>query len=212
VPNARVGLRNAAAGAIVAAVLWEAGKWGFTQYLSYSASYARFYGSIALIPLFLFWVYLTWLIVLFGLQVSYGLQVFSTWQPKQTGHDDEPAFVDPASILLVMGAVARRFLAGQSADASQVAEEAGLNETITRRMLDQLTDAGLLNRVADGDSDADYALAKPAEQIQALDVLSAGEALAPASTGDATMQRLRAARLDLLKDKPVSELIEEEEA
>ncbi|HWQ28598.1 MAG TPA: YhjD/YihY/BrkB family envelope integrity protein, partial [Dehalococcoidia bacterium] len=66
VPNTKVRWRPALVGAFVAAVLWEAGKWGFTQYLRYSAAYERIYGSIALIPLFLLWVYLTWLIVLLG--------------------------------------------------------------------------------------------------------------------------------------------------
>lgn len=70
VPNTRVHLGPALLGAAIAAIMWESGKWGFTTYVHYSAGYSRLYGSLALIPLFLLWVYLTWLIVLFGLQLA----------------------------------------------------------------------------------------------------------------------------------------------
>src|SRR5262249_6220086 len=74
VPNTRVKVGPALSGAAVAAVVWEASKWAFTQYLKFSTGYAKLYGSIALIPLFLLWVYVTWCIVLFGLNVAYYLQ------------------------------------------------------------------------------------------------------------------------------------------
>ena len=56
-------------------LLWEAAKFGFQVYVATAVPYSAIYGSIGLIPLFLFWIYVTWLIVLFGLILTYTLQV-----------------------------------------------------------------------------------------------------------------------------------------
>jgi len=76
VPNKRIDFRAALWGALGAAVLWEMSKWGLVAYVKYSTSYARLYGVIALLPLFLLWVYVTWIIVLLGFQVAVTLQTF----------------------------------------------------------------------------------------------------------------------------------------
>jgi uncharacterized BrkB/YihY/UPF0761 family membrane protein len=76
VPNKRIDFRAALWGGLGAAVLWELSKWGLVGYIKYSSSYARLYGVIALLPLFLLWVYVTWIIVLLGFQVAVTLQTF----------------------------------------------------------------------------------------------------------------------------------------
>ncbi|GAB4384793.1 MAG: YihY/virulence factor BrkB family protein [Phycisphaerales bacterium] len=176
VPNTRVQLRPALIGAVVAAVLWEAGKWGFTQYLSYSTGYARFYGSLALIPLFLLWVYITWMIVLFGLQVSYTLQHFGADQNTKSGPSDQgPVIVEPAMVLAVGAALVRRFGEGKAAHIEDVAVDTGLPAGVCARMIEALQREGLLHEVA-GQEGA-YCLAKPAESIPAVHLLEAAESL-----------------------------------
>jgi membrane protein len=73
-PNTRVKLRAALLGAGTAAVCWELGKWGFGLYVENAVGYSALYGSLGLIPLFLLWLYVTWLIVLMGLELTYMLQ------------------------------------------------------------------------------------------------------------------------------------------
>ena len=175
VPNTRVKLRPALAGALVAAVLWELGKWGFRQYLDFSAGYATFYGSLGLLPLFLIWVYATWLIVLFGLQVAYALQNFGEFDLRE-GDDDGPAIVDPACILLVASGVARRFGEGKSSFVNQIARDSGLPESLTGRMLRRLVELGVVHEVERGEDRA-FALARPADSIDAADVLRAAAEL-----------------------------------
>ena len=81
-PNTRVSVKAAAIGAAVSAVLWELAKYGFQIYLSEAVPYSL-YGSLGLIPLFLFWIYLTWLVVLFGLILTYTLQALGGHLPDQ---------------------------------------------------------------------------------------------------------------------------------
>jgi membrane protein len=57
-------------GAFVAAVLLLIGKGSLGLYFSYAISLHQMYGSLGLVPVFMFWMYLMWLIILLGLQVS----------------------------------------------------------------------------------------------------------------------------------------------
>ena len=210
IPNTRVELRSALAGAFVAAVLWEAGKWGFTQYLSYSANYQRLYGSLALIPLFMLWVYLTWLVVLFGLQISYGLQMFKTWSGENEPDGSAPSIVDPASILAVISVVAERFGHGMPADAAMVADRTGLDGDVTARMLDRLAERSLVHQVRHQDQDGWFVLARPPQAITAAEILELGDELAgtQSQTQD-LMGRLRAARLEAVQDRPLAAFMDE---
>lgn len=76
VPNCRVPVSYGLIGAGVAALLFEIAKHGFTFYVANVPTYATVYGALAIIPLFLVWVYVSWVIVLFGAQLVYCLMIF----------------------------------------------------------------------------------------------------------------------------------------
>ncbi len=73
-PNTRVHPKPAMIGALVSAVLLATGKRTMGAYLENAMSLSQLYGSLGLVPLFMFWVYVMWLAVLFGLEVSALLQ------------------------------------------------------------------------------------------------------------------------------------------
>src|SRR6185295_188734 len=66
----------AALGSFIAALMWELGKWGFGLYVQHSLK-NNWYGSLALLPLFMFWIYLTWSVVLIGLEITFIQQYWS---------------------------------------------------------------------------------------------------------------------------------------
>ncbi|GAB6389571.1 virulence factor BrkB family protein [Stutzerimonas marianensis] len=82
VPNTRVPLRHAAVGGLFTAVLFEAAKQAFGLYVSYFPSYQLIYGAFAAVPLFLLWVYLSWMIVLFGAELVCGLSSSQQWRRR----------------------------------------------------------------------------------------------------------------------------------
>jgi membrane protein len=77
-PNTKVRLGPALWGAAVAALAWSVAKWGFGKYVTEFIPYGRIYGVLGLIPLTVFWIYVTWLIILFGLQLTFTTQNLST--------------------------------------------------------------------------------------------------------------------------------------
>ena len=174
VPNTRVHVRPAVVGAVVAAVLWELGKWAFRGYIGFSTGYARLWGSMALLPLFLLWVYITWIVVLFGIQVSYTLQYAADLgdDDEHGGGDEGPKVVDPMCVLVVAAVVARRFADGLMTQPADVAPEARVSDRVADEMLELLRRARLLDRVSRGEGEG-YVLSRPPERIEARAVLEA---------------------------------------
>jgi membrane protein len=70
VPNRRVNRNHALIGGVFAATCFEIAKNAFGLYVMAVPSYAIIYGALAIIPLFLVWIYLSWVIVLLGAQVT----------------------------------------------------------------------------------------------------------------------------------------------
>lgn len=73
IPHRRVPWRHAAVGGAVAAILFEGAKEGFAYYVRYAPTYSVLYGAFAVLPFFLLWVYLSWLVILFGAELTAAL-------------------------------------------------------------------------------------------------------------------------------------------
>lgn len=87
-PNTRVRWRSAALGALFAALLWQLSKSAFYLYIVQSASLASFYGQLASVPLFLIWIYLSWLILLAGANLAFAHQnLFGLLREERRGAD-----------------------------------------------------------------------------------------------------------------------------
>lgn len=66
IPSHSVNWRDGILGSCTASVLFEIGKKSFALYISHFHSYELIYGTLATIPIFLLWLYISWLIVLYG--------------------------------------------------------------------------------------------------------------------------------------------------
>lgn len=66
VPNRRIRFRDAMVGGFFTAAIFEMMRMGFTLYLSYFPTYTLIYGAFAILPIFLIWMYISWLLVLLG--------------------------------------------------------------------------------------------------------------------------------------------------
>lgn len=76
IPNCHVSKRHALAGGVISAVLFELAKYGFGIYVKEMPGYENIYGAVAIIPLFLIWIYVSWVIVLFGAYITFCLSSF----------------------------------------------------------------------------------------------------------------------------------------
>ncbi|TWT74234.1 YihY/virulence factor BrkB family protein [Allorhodopirellula solitaria] len=171
-PNTHVSLRAAAIGSGVGAVLWGFAKFGFQIYVSKAVPYSALYGSLGLIPLFLFWIYVTWLIVLFGLILTYTTQTMRGRRLRSSFIEpDAVPSGDPDWMLPIMTEVAMAFQRGDVTGRQDLAEELGLSSRVVHDLEDQLISGGCLRRVPGEDDDVHLTLARPAERILIADIL-----------------------------------------
>ncbi|NDC38021.1 MAG: YihY family inner membrane protein [Proteobacteria bacterium] len=150
VPKAPVRFRSAVFGGLISAVLFGFAKVGFATYIESFAQYNKVYGAIASIPVFLFWVYLAWSIVLYGAEVSYQAQYLprrgKLWKRAVLSSGD-------GRMLLAMQAlveVSHAFQQGKKLPNDlELAEQLGCSCVILKPALDAMERAGI---VARGDS------------------------------------------------------------
>ncbi|MFG0242119.1 MAG: YihY/virulence factor BrkB family protein [Phycisphaerales bacterium JB054] len=209
VPNARVALKPAAGGAILAATVWELGKWGF-KFVVVNSSAQTFYGALALVPLFLLWVYITWIIVLSGLQIAYMFQHFRAFAVEEETQQDGPLLVDPLALVRVAAEVARGFAIGQTATVAAVSTAIGLDERASLEMLERLSKAGFLLEVPLGQDREGFTLARPAEKVRARELLELASQMSAGgrvAAEDGRLGALRRAQLDAAAGLSLADLV-----
>jgi membrane protein len=82
VPNCKVQLRYAVLGGILTTALFECIKLGFSLYLDLFPAYNLLYGALAIVPIFLVWLYLFWMVVMLGTVFVYVCQREYSVEPK----------------------------------------------------------------------------------------------------------------------------------
>lgn len=136
VPNRTIDWRDAAWGGVFAAVAFEIAKRLFANFVTHFPTYTVVYGALAAVPIFLVWIYLSWLITLIGAVIAAALPVvkFERWW-----HVPAPgsSFVDAIEVLRVLLA-ARNGAHGAAVDVASI-------RASTRFGLDEID--GLLERM-----------------------------------------------------------------
>jgi membrane protein len=172
VPKAPVRFWNACFGGLVAAVLFNLAKAGFAIYLRDFASYSTLYKSIAAVPVSLVWLYLSWIILLFGAEVSYQSQylprVGNLFKQSVLSIGDARMMLAIQSLVLIESA----FSQGRDLPSDiELAEKLGCSTVVLKPTIDSLEKAGIVTR---GDSrEMPITLLKSAERISIAEVRDA---------------------------------------
>ncbi|RDI97788.1 YihY family inner membrane protein [Dyella solisilvae] len=147
VPNRRVRWQDAAIGAFMGALLFEAARWGFARFIHHAHTYQQVYGAaLAAIPIFLLWIYLSWVIVILCASVAASLSAFDYQRPSECLSDDA-AFL---GLLLVLRHVIDAHREGRSVDMETLrASEPSLHRSAIARYLEDLQRAQLI-RLGEG--------------------------------------------------------------
>ncbi len=148
VPNCHVSHRDAAIGGLTAALFFEIAKYMFGVYVKSVPTYEMIYGAIAVIPLFLVWIYLSCVIVLLGAQIAYCLSVFRL--EHVAGQYDKSRW-DFFDVYRVLAELWEAQKTGQSLTATQI-KRRGLRipHTLLNEILEILARARWIERVPGG--------------------------------------------------------------
>ena len=86
IPNCAVRWRDGALGAVIATLTIEILKVGFSIYIGATSFYSTVYGALAVIPIFLLWMYISWMAVLLGAVVAAALPNWRNDRAEQHSH------------------------------------------------------------------------------------------------------------------------------
>lgn len=173
IPNTRVRPGAALAGAVAGGLLWQLSLAALIRYQTFFAvNYNAIYGSLAQVPLFLVWMYLSWAIILFGAEVSFSVQHRETF--AQEARAAAYSFEDRHKLAaLALGLMSRAFASGEpplSNDA--LAQRLGAPVKLVNEVLFMLAAAGIAAKL-DAPGGETFTLARPPADVRLLDVMQA---------------------------------------
>lgn len=123
IPNTKIRPASAILGGILAGTVWQISQWGYFHFQVGVAKYNAIYGAMAALPVLLVWIYTSWLIVLFGLEIVYAHQ-HRGLNPLQT---QVCSATREELALAILVEVCRHFRDNTGPpDSSQLAEDLGL--------------------------------------------------------------------------------------
>jgi membrane protein len=185
-PNARVSAKAAAWGAIIASLAWLIAKWAFGLYMVKLIPYSRVYGVLGLIPLGVLWIYINWLIVLFGLQLTFTTQNLKTLEEAEKAASKLRQDYFLATDLQVIGIMKFICTAFEAKNApvppELICSQLNLPADFTQKVLEHLVRAGLLLKTAD--PAAGFAPATVAENVKLSDIYDAVKNASFVAPGD----------------------------
>ena len=191
-PNAKVDWRAALVGGFTGALLLQANSALSVMYVSRVVAYRQIYESLAVIPLFLLGLYVSWVIVLVGAQVAYVFQTRNSYPQEEQGEKMSQQLREFAALRL-MTEIGQRFHEGNPpASASRLATGLAIPEQPVRQILAILAQNKLL--VEASGRPIGYSPSRPLENITVKDILQAlrvgiGHELTVG--GDASSRRIR---------------------
>jgi membrane protein len=170
-PNTAVNRRAALIGAFVAALMLEVAKRAFSWYLAEFVPYSKVYGTLALLPIFLLWLHLLWVIFLFGAEWSYSVQNVRVLGTGAAPGGSGLARGEALAVNLV-ALIAERFSAGgRPLSVAQLAARLHAAEPEVHDLARLLAARRLLHRVV-GRRER-YQVARPPAQTPVAEVLAA---------------------------------------
>lgn len=176
-PNRRVRIEAAAVGSLVASILLQLAQWAFIYFQYGVNSYAAIYGALASIPVLLTWIYMTWVIVLLGAEITVAVERRN--QPLVT----DPWAMGERAVALAVALRLGERMAGRRGvvTPATLSAELGIDEAVLVEVLRRLERGGIVIETAGGDGgERGLFLARDSSMIGLGEVLECARGGGPA--------------------------------
>ncbi len=171
-PNTKVLIRSAFLGGVVAGTIYQITQWAYITFQIGASKYGAIYGSFAALPLFLVWLQISWLIVLFGAEISFAEQNVETYEFEPDSLKVSAAFKRLLALRIVHLCVKNFSTAKTPWTAAQIAHHLEIPMRLVRQILFELTESRVLVEVKFFDlNEVSYQPAKDIEHLTIQDVM-----------------------------------------
>ncbi len=198
VPSTTIDGRAALASALLMGIVLEAGKLMFSFYVvRLSVTIQGLYGAIAFIPLTLFWLYLLWLIFLFGVELTFTLQNLpELWLQDHLAESGAFGQRESGSLAL---RVAQRVYRTEGVTLSELSRQLKASPRVVRKVIERLGSGGLVESHESGD----VTPTRLAKEVAVVDVLALfGATHVESQSGDERLEEI-IKRLESTRDQAV---------
>ena len=175
IPNTKVQLKAALYGAVIAGTIFQLVQWVYIDLQVGVSRYNAIYGSFAALPLFLFWLQLSWFIVLLGAELSYAFQNIPLYlfEKKASYYSD---FYKKVLMLNIVYTIIKNFEKRDPAmSEKQIADQTEISENMAKEFLLLLVKAGIISQIVKNKRYYAYQPSKDINKITIQDVLSSLE-------------------------------------
>ena len=149
VPNRRVRFVHAFSGALLAAILLELSKKWFTFYVSHFSTFEHIYGTLSVIPMLFFWIYLGWVVLLTGAEFVFCLGALT---PSNRVVEPFNPLRGVPMLLSVLGFIWDGQKNGSSINMKKILKsDLSVNPSELRKIVDILLQNNLIHVTANGD-------------------------------------------------------------
>ncbi|HET9916252.1 MAG TPA: YihY/virulence factor BrkB family protein [Candidatus Binatia bacterium] len=172
-PNTKVQLKSAVWGGILAGTIYQLTQYAYIKFQVGVSSYGAIYGSFAALPLFLAWLQLSWLIVLFGAEVSFAHQNVAAYEFAADCASLSHRFKRTVALFITNHCV-KAFIHGKNAPTAEaIAQELEIPIRLVRSTIFELTEARILAEVRHGDlAEIGYQPGCPLDQLTINKILA----------------------------------------
>lgn len=171
VPNRQVNLSHALVGALLTAILFSVAKKAFVTFVA-NASFNVIYGALATVPIFLFWLYIVWIVILLGASLAASLTTFND-RKADWGWPVKWEFL---LAYRMVGILWKAQVDGRSCSVEGLLDQLeGATETGLGRQLGLLNKAGIVSRTESGE----WLLCRDLENVSLLELYQAGSYYMP---------------------------------
>lgn len=148
-PNTRVRIQAALVGGIAGGTLWQLLQWGYVHFQVGVGKYNAIYGTMAALPIFIVWLYLSWMIVLFGVELTYAVQNIGTMR-QDLGTEKINFSCRQRLALTILMLTGEAFYRGESAwSRERIGEDLKLPPRVVSELLDDMVHLNLMAVLCD---------------------------------------------------------------
>jgi len=188
-PNMRVKFVSGLVAGVLAGTLFNIVQWLYVASQVGVAKYNAIYGSFAALPLFIIWLQVSWMIVLFGAEISFAHQNVDTYELEPDFKKISPDYRQLLSLQLTHRVV-DNFKSGTTPFTShELSQELKIPIRLAKELLDDLVEGAVLNRVKREDSP--QTAYQPARDIDTLTIKDVLDALGGRGTSDLDVRKTR---------------------
>lgn len=167
-PNTKIRVRSGLLGGVVAGTFYVIVQWVYITFQVGVSRYGAIYGSFAAVPLFMVWLQLSWVVVLFGAEISFAHQNVENYEFEPDSLKVSPSFKKLLSLSIVHACVQKFRNGDQPWTADQISNNLEIPIKLVNQILFELEQCKILSETFDAETnDPRY---QPARSVDTLSI------------------------------------------